>query len=74
MDEVTIFVEPQHGFADAVHVEAAKQLGHLVKTSIGITATIKLCATGALKRSEGKIFRVRDLRPKVPVDDGLTVA
>ncbi|MGH6617565.1 AMP-binding protein [Sphingomonas sp.] len=62
MDEVTILVEPKFDTPDAE--DETRRLAGYIKTAIGISATIKLCAPGVIQRSNGKATRVRDLRPK----------
>ena len=42
---------------------AADAVRH-IKSMIGVTAEVVLCAPGGLPRSQGKAVRVRDLRPK----------
>jgi phenylacetate-CoA ligase len=64
MDEVTIFVEPKPDCTADEHSVEAKRLAGFIKTSIGISSTVKVCAIGSLARSEGKANRVRDLRPE----------
>ncbi|GAA0313378.1 phenylacetate--CoA ligase [Sphingomonas oligophenolica] len=71
MDEVTIRVEAKSDLAEDEHAAAAKRLAGYIKTAIGISATVTLCAPGSVERSSGKAVRVRDLRPKELVDAAL---
>lgn len=68
MDEVTIMVEAEPALPEAEHAAAAKRLAGYIKTTIGISATVQLCAPGSVERSSGKAVRVRDMRPKELVD------
>jgi phenylacetate-CoA ligase len=63
MDVVTIMVEAQADLPQADHSAAAKRLAGYIKTTIGISATVQLCAPGSVERSSGKAVRVRDMRP-----------
>lgn len=68
MDEVTVLVETKPDFAIDYYPAEATRLANYIKTAIGISATIRICDTGTLARSEGKSNRVRDLRSKDPSD------
>ena len=68
MDVVTIFVETKPDVSADQHPAEAKRLSGFIKTAIGISAAVKICDAGTLARSEGKSNRVRDLRPKEPLD------
>ncbi len=57
LDEMTVRVE---GAGDS----AARELQHHIKSVVGVSARVALCAPGALARSEGKAKRVIDRRPK----------
>ena len=64
LDHVTIEVEgetvlPADGYAQAAH-----EVGHHIKSMIGITTDVIVKAPGTIPRSQGKAVRVRDLRPK----------
>jgi phenylacetate-CoA ligase len=64
LDEMTVKVEARPG-ADEVAREACnKDLSHLIKALIGVTATVETVAPGAIERSAGKAKRIIDLRPK----------
>jgi phenylacetate-CoA ligase len=64
LDEMTVKVEARPG-ADEVTREACnKDLSHLIKALIGVTAAVETTAPGAIERSIGKAKRIVDLRPK----------
>jgi phenylacetate-CoA ligase len=58
LDAMVLRVEGTGGEA------AAKELQHHVKSVIGVSARVEVCAAGTLPRSEGKAKRVVDKRPK----------
>ncbi len=57
LDEMTVRVE-------GAGATAAQELRHHIKSVVGVSARVQLCAQGALPRSEGKAKRVLDRRPK----------
>ncbi len=57
LDEMTVRVE-------GAGERAAMELQHHIKSVVGVSARVELCAPGALPRSEGKAKRVIDKRPK----------
>jgi phenylacetate-CoA ligase len=61
MDQVLVQVELRDSGCDdsAAH---GRQLSSLIKSNIGISVKIDVCAPGTLPRSTGKATRVRDLR------------
>lgn len=65
MDAMTIHVEalPQYGGADA-KAAASKTLSDRIKGVVGISATINVCDSGGIDRSQGKAVRVIDKRDK----------
>jgi phenylacetate-CoA ligase len=65
LDQMEVLVEaaPAAAQADARQAAAA-ELGHHVKGSIGVTATIIVADPGGVERSQGKARRVIDKRPK----------
>jgi phenylacetate-CoA ligase len=65
MDEMLIRVEarPDRASTEA-RAAAAAELGHHVKSRIGITAKVEVTAPGEVERSQGKARRVIDQRPK----------
>jgi phenylacetate-CoA ligase len=67
MDTVAVNVEMNPEFATATAAEkeyAAHELGHHIKSYIGITAQIRVVEVGGIERSVGKAKRVIDRRPK----------
>jgi len=62
LDEVTIVVEARPEFGDDEHRSAALLLAAKVKDNIGISADIRVAASGSLPRSSGKASRVKDRR------------
>ncbi|WP_420416336.1 phenylacetate--CoA ligase PaaK [Pacificispira sp.] len=62
MDTLTINVEGKPGCDDGTRAAAAKDLSHLVKSYIGVTAAVNVLNEGAVERSFGKAKRVVDLR------------
>jgi phenylacetate-CoA ligase len=65
MDEMLIRVEarPERAAPEA-RAAAAAELGHHVKSRIGITARVDVAEPGGVERSQGKARRVIDHRPK----------
>jgi phenylacetate-CoA ligase len=43
----------------------AQRAQHLIKSYIGLTATVRVLEPGTIERSQGKAKRVVDRRPKV---------
>jgi phenylacetate-CoA ligase len=67
LDTVAVNVEMKPEFATATAAEkeyAAHELGHHIKSYIGITAQIRVVEVGGIERSVGKAKRVIDRRPK----------
>ena len=64
LDEIAVNVElkPEHASADPR--TPARSLEHAIKTFIGVSASVKVQAQGAIERSIGKAKRVVDRRPK----------
>ena len=62
LDELTVLVEraPAPGAVDGDAAGAA--LAHLIKTSIGVTADVRVVPPGSIERSIGKAKRVVDKR------------
>ena len=62
MDELTVLVEgAAHAITEEVSVAAAS-LQRRMKTMIGLTAHVRIVATGGIERSIGKAKRVVDRR------------
>jgi phenylacetate-CoA ligase len=64
LDEMTVKVEARPGADDAVRTACNKDLSHLIKALIGVTAAVETTAPGAIERSIGKAKRIVDLRGK----------
>jgi len=64
LDEMTVKVESRSGADDAARAACNKDLAHLIKALIGVTATVDTMPPGAIERSLGKAKRIIDLRPK----------
>src|SRR3954452_23158114 len=64
LDEITVKVESRAGTDDATRAACDRDLAHLIKALIGVTARVETVAPGAIERSAGKAKRIIDLRPK----------
>jgi len=65
LDEMRVIVEARPEAADETQREAsAADLGHHIKSSIGVSATVWVVEPGNVERSMGKARRVVDHRPK----------
>ena len=66
MDTLTVRVElkPEANNDRSSAMGAQAALVHAIKSYIGVTASVKVEATGTIERSIGKAKRVVDLRPK----------
>ena len=64
LDTMTVKVESRPGADDAVRAACNKDLAHLIKSLIGVTATVDTTPPGAIERSLGKAKRIVDLRAK----------
>jgi len=64
LDEMTVKVESRPGADEATRAACNKDLAHLIKALIGVTATVDTTPPGAIERSLGKAKRIVDLRPK----------
>ena len=62
LDEISIVVEARPELGDDEHRSAALLLAAKVKDNIGISADIRVAASGSLPRSSGKANRVKDRR------------
>jgi phenylacetate-CoA ligase len=62
LDELTVEVECASIEMD--FSEVGRQVGHHIKSRVGVTAAVVLKQPGQVPRSQGKAVRVRDLRPK----------
>lgn len=62
LDEISIVVEARPEIADDAHPAQAELLAAKLKDNIGISADIRVAASGSLPRSAGKASRVNDRR------------
>ncbi len=62
LDEISIVVEARPEFAAQAHLGEAQLLAAKLKDNIGISADIRVAASGSLPRSAGKASRVKDRR------------
>ncbi len=62
LDEVLVTVEARRGLPEHEHQAEAGLLAHKLKSMIGISAHIKVQASGSIQRSSGKASRVTDRR------------
>jgi len=64
LDAMTVKVEARPGGDEASRNASAKDLAHMIKALIGVTAEVEATPPGAIERSLGKAKRIIDLRPK----------
>ena len=64
LDTMTVKVEARPGADEASRAACSKDLAHLIKALIGVTAVIETMAPGAIERSLSKAKRIVDLRGK----------
>jgi len=62
LDEITIVVEVRAEFAEQGHQGEARMLAAKLKDNIGISADVRVAASGTLPRSAGKARHVKDRR------------
>jgi len=62
LDEIAIVVEARAEFGSDAHPSAASLLAAKLKDIVGISAAIRVVASGSLPRSAGKASHVRDRR------------
>jgi phenylacetate-CoA ligase len=64
LDHLIVRVEPDPVVAGEAEIcdRAGRDLQHQIKSYIGVTASVTMCAAGALERSVGKAKRVIDKR------------
>jgi phenylacetate-CoA ligase len=62
MDELAVIVEARPGLAADSHAAEALDLARKLKSMVGISAEIRIVASGSLQRSSGKAARVIDRR------------
>jgi phenylacetate-CoA ligase len=64
LDQVSIEVEAAPGTGTELFPAIARDVGHQIKSLVGISTQVTVKPTGTIPRSQGKAVRVRDLRPK----------
>ena len=64
LDELAVVVESRERLALGDYAPLQRQAEHLIKSLVGVTATVRVVAPGAIERSQGKARRVIDKRPK----------
>jgi phenylacetate-CoA ligase len=68
LDELKVLVEMRPELSGTLNAgelaSLAKTAEHLIKSYVGVTATVHVLEPGAIERSQGKAKRVVDLRPK----------
>ncbi|MGD0490821.1 MAG: phenylacetate--CoA ligase PaaK [Steroidobacteraceae bacterium] len=62
LDEMVVIVEARPELAAAAHRDEARALAHKLKSLVGISAEVRVVASGSLQRSSGKALRVIDRR------------
>lgn len=62
LDEITIVVEARADLAEHAHSREAQMLAAKLKDNIGISAGVRVAASGTLPRSAGKASRIKDRR------------
>ncbi len=63
LDELTVRVERRPEADPDAWFRASRELGSLIKNSIGVTVAVEVLAPGEVERSVGKMRRVIDERP-----------
>jgi phenylacetate-CoA ligase len=64
LDELEVIVETRDALPSDVMMVLADRAMHLIKAHVGVTATVRAVAPGAIERSQGKAKRVIDKRPR----------
>jgi phenylacetate-CoA ligase len=59
---MVVIVEARPELAAAAHRDEARALAHKLKSLVGISAEVRVVASGSLQRSSGKALRVIDRR------------
>jgi phenylacetate-CoA ligase len=65
LDELEVIVETRAVLPPETTRGLADRAVHLIKTHIGVTATVRAVAPGSVERSQGKAKRVIDKRPRL---------
>ena len=64
LDQLTIHIEPRENTSAEERTGAAATLQHHIKATIGSSCTVDVVEPGSLARSNGKLRRIYDNRPK----------
>jgi len=64
MDQMAVHVEPAEGSSAADAEAACAQLQSKIKRNVGVTTKVTLAPCGGVARSQGKVVRLVDNRPK----------
>jgi phenylacetate-CoA ligase len=64
LDELDVIVETRDALPPDAMVVLADRGAHLIKSRVGVTATVRPVAPGSIERSQGKAKRVIDKRPR----------
>jgi len=64
LDELEVIVETRDRLPPDAMMVLADRAVHLIKAHVGVTATVRAVAPGAIERSQGKANRVIDKRPR----------
>ncbi|MFI5084577.1 MAG: phenylacetate--CoA ligase PaaK [Actinomycetales bacterium] len=64
MDEMAVLIEPREGTTAEQRTAAAAELKRQIKVHVGSSARIDVVEPGTLERSNGKLRRIYDERPK----------
>ena len=64
LDELEVIVETRDRLPPDAMMVLADRAVHLIKAHVGVTATVRAVAPGAIERSQGKAKRVIDKRPR----------
>ena len=64
LDELEVIVETREALPPDAIMVLAERGAHMIKAQVGVTATVRAVAPGAIERSQGKAKRVIDKRPR----------
>lgn len=64
LDQMTIHIEPRENTTPEDRAAAALALRAQVKSHIGVSCTVDVAEPGSLARSNGKLRRIYDNRPR----------
>ena len=64
LDELEVIVETREALPPDAAMALAERGAHMIKAQVGVTATVRAVAPGAIERSQGKAKRVIDKRPR----------